>query len=321
MTASTGGRRVAGVDQFADLDGDIGADIGPDIGADMDGVPALAVDRVAAILGGEPTVPTIAKTLFAMLARDIRVMRRNFVPVVVRGILQPLLFVFVFTYVMPKVRSGAIFTHGGITFSTILVPGLIASAVLTQGMTAASAPLLLELSFERTIEDRVLAPVAVWMLGVEKIVAAAVQTLIAASFAFPIVLFVHSAGQAPNVRMVNWALFLLIMVSGALLFSALGMLLSTLMEPRQMQLLFTVILLPLTMLGCLYYPWSQLQSVRWLQITVLFNPMVYLTEGLRSMLTPQIPHMPTWGFLLVLVGGAVGLSYAAARSFVWRVLS
>jgi ABC-2 type transport system permease protein len=304
MTASTGGRRVADASHFTD----------------MDMAPALAVDRVAAVLGGDPTVPTRTKTLFAMLARDMRVMRRNFIPVLVRGVLQPLLFVFVFTYVMPKVRGGAIFSHGGVSFTTILVPGLIASAVLTQGMTASSAPLLLELSFERTIEDRVLAPVPVWMLGLEKIVAAAVQALVATSFAFPIVLLVHSAGQAPQVSVASWPLFLFIMVFGALLFSSLGMLLSTLMEPRQMQLLFTVILLPLTMLGCLYYPWSTLQSIRWVQIAVLFNPMVYLTEGLRSVLTPQIPHMPTWAFLLVLVGGVIVIGYAAALSFVRRVL-
>jgi ABC-2 type transport system permease protein len=281
----------------------------------------LTVDRVATILGGEPTVPTRAKTLFAMLARDMRVMRRNFTPVLTRAILQPLLFVFVFTYVMPKVRGGALFSHPGVPFSTILVPGLIASVVLTQGMVAASAPLLLELSFERTIEDRVLAPVQVWMLGLEKIVAGAVQALIATSFAFPIVLLVHSAGQAPQVTVTSWPLFLLIMVSGALLFASLGMLLSTLMEPQQMQMLFTVILLPLTMLRCLYYPWSTLRSVHWLQVAVLFNPMVYLTEGLRSVLTPQIEHMPTWAFMLVLVGGAAAFACAAARSFVWRVLN
>jgi ABC-type multidrug transport system permease subunit len=283
--------------------------------------PTLTVERVAALLRGEPTVPTTGKTLFAMLARDMRVMRRNYLPVLMRAILQPLLFVFVFTYVMPKVRGGSLFSEAGITFSTILVPGLIASVVLTQGMVASSAPLLLELSFERSIEDRVLSPVAVWLLGLEKIVAAAIQGLIATCLAFPIVLLVHSAGQAPHIHLTNWPLFLLIMISGALLFAALGMLLSTLMEPQQMQMLFTVILLPLTMLGCLYYPWSSLRSVRWLQIAVLFNPMVYLTEGLRSVLTPQIGHMPTWAFLLALVGGAVVVAVAAARSFVWRVLS
>jgi hypothetical protein len=33
-----------------------------------------------------------------------------------------------------------------------------------------------------------------------------------------------------------------------------------------------------TMLGCVYYPWSALHHIRWLQIAVLVNPMVYMSE-------------------------------------------
>ena len=55
-----------------------------------------------------------------------------------------------------------------------------------------------------------------------------------------------------------------------------------------MQMLFAVILLPATMLGCVYYPWSALQHIRWLQIAVLINPMVYMSEGLRAVLTPVL---------------------------------
>jgi hypothetical protein len=65
-----------------------------------------------------------------------------------------------------------------------------------------------------------------------------------------------------------------------------------------------VILLPATMLGCVYYPWSALHSIRWLQIAVLFNPMVYMSEGLRAVLTPGVGHLAMWAILLVLIGGA-----------------
>ena len=57
-------------------------------------------------------------------------------------------------------------------------------------------------------------------------------------------------------------------------------------------MLFAVILLPATMLGCVYYPWAALHNIRWLQIAVLINPMVYMSEGLRAVLTPVLPHMP-----------------------------
>ena len=87
-------------------------------------------------------------TFFALLARDMRVARRDFVSFAIRAIIQPVLFVFVFTFVLPKIGS-----HGGASpfsgshagapsFSTILVPGLIATSILVQGLLAVTAPLI-----------------------------------------------------------------------------------------------------------------------------------------------------------------------------------
>jgi ABC-type polysaccharide/polyol phosphate export permease len=119
----------------------------------------------------------------------------------------------------------------------------------------------------------------------------------------------------------NWALLLVILVFGATMTSSLGLLLATLADPRKMQTVFAVILLPLTMLGCVYYPWSALHSIRWLQIAVLANPLVYASEGLRATLTPQLPHMPAVAFLGVLVGGTALLAWLAMRTFTARVLT
>jgi ABC-2 type transport system permease protein len=77
----------------------------------------------------------------------------------------------------------------------------------------------------------------------------------------------------------------------------------------------------LAMLGCVYYPWAALHRIRWLQIAVLANPMVYVSEGLRAALTPQLAHMPTVAFLTVLLAGTVALCMLAMRAFTRRVLS
>ena len=176
---------------------------------------------------------------------------------------------------------------GNVNFATILVPGLMASMLLMQGIMAVTFPLVMEFSWQRTIEDRALAPVPIRVLAIQKITAGAVQSFIGAVIVFPIVLLVHASGQAPHVHVTNWALFALILVFASLLTSALGLLLGTIMDPRKMQMLFAVILLPATMLGCVYYPWSALHHIRWLQILVLINPMVYMSEGLRAVLTPR----------------------------------
>jgi ABC-2 type transport system permease protein len=290
---------------------------------------APSASEVAALIADAPQPrPTLARTFGAMMAREFRVLRRNAVGTFTRAVMQPLLFVFVFAYVFPKIGGGitlgggaAAARAGGVNFSTVLLPGLMASMLLMQGIMAVTFPLVMEFSWQRTIEDRALAPVPIRVLAIQKIVAGAVQSFIGAIIVFPIVLLVHAAGQAPHVDVTNWPLLLLILVAASLLTAALGLLLGTIMDPRKMQMLFAVVLLPATMLGCVYYPWSALHHIRWLQIAVLVNPMVYMSEGLRAVLTPVLGHMPMWGVLLALLGGTVVFGYLGTRTFTKRVLN
>jgi ABC-2 type transport system permease protein len=84
---------------------------------------------------------------------------------------------------------------------------------------------------------------------------------------------------------------------------------------------FAIVLLPLTMLGCVYYPWSALPAIRWLQILVLVNPMVYMADGLRAVLTPSIGHMPLWAVLTALLGGTLVFGALGVRMFRNRVVN
>ena len=286
---------------------------------------ALGGPGAAAIITDAPEPhPTLMKTFAAMMAREGRVLRRNMIGTFMRTVMQPLLFVFVFTYVLPKIGAAGIFGAGaaaGTTFATVLLPGLMASMLFTQGIMAVTFPLVMEFSWQRTIEDRALAPVPIRVLAIQKILAGAVQAFIGALIVIPIVLLVHAPGQAPQVNVTNWALLAFILAAGSLLTASLGLLLGTLMDPRKMQMLFAAILLPATMLGCVYYPWSALSSIRWLQIAVLVNPMVYMSEGLRAVLTPQTGHLAMWAILLVLVGGTALLGYLGTKAFTRRVLN
>jgi len=291
----------------------------------------IATASIAALINDaiEPS-PTLAKTFAAMMAREFRVLGRNAVSTFTRSVMQPLLFVFVFAFVLPKIGGGLMVAggggaghgaSGGVNFATILVPGLMASMLLMQGIFGTTMPLVMEFSWQRTIEDRALAPVPIRVLAIQKILAGAIQSFIGAIIVFPIVLFVHAAGQAPHVHVTNWPLLVLILAFGATTASALGMLLGTLMDPRKMQMLFAVILLPLTMLGCVYYPWSALSAIRWLQIATLVNPMVYMAEGLRAVLTPSLGHMPLWAVFLALVGGTLIFGGLGIRTFRNRVVN
>jgi ABC-2 type transport system permease protein len=268
-------------------------------------------------------LPGPTRVLFALYTRDLWVLRKDVGQFLLRVVMQPLLFTFVFAYVFPKIGQGigpSRHVAGAPSFATILVPGLIAVAINFQGIQAVALPLVQEFSYSKEIEDRVLAPAPVWIVGLAKIFSGATQSMLAAGIVFPVVLLVHAKGQAPSVAIHNVPLFIFVLVFASLLGSAFGLLIGTTFEPRKVPLIFSVVLLPLTFLGCIYYPWSTLSPIPWLKYAVLVNPLVYMSEGLRASLTPSLPHMPIWGFSTALIGGVIGLTLLSLRTFQRRVV-
>lgn len=270
--------------------------------------------------------PTARHAFVALLLRDVRVLRKNLGQFLIRTIMQPLGFTFVFAYVFPKIGQG-ISAGGdagagrGANFATVLVPGLIAVAIIFQGIQAVALPLVQEFSFTKEIEDRVLAPMSVDLVGFGKVVNGAMQAMLAALVVFPIVTFVHAKGQAPSVHVAHPALFLVVLILASLLGAAFGLLIGTGFAPHQVPLVFSIIVLPLTLLGCIYYPWARLTPIPWLKYLVLFNPLVYMSEGMRAALTPGVQHMDVPIMLLAVVGATALLLVLSLRKFRQRVVS
>jgi len=245
------------------------------------------------------------------------VLRKDFAMFLGRTAMQPLLLVFVFTYVFPKIGQG-IGGQAAEGFSTLLVGGVIASAMIFQGIQAVALPLVQEFGYTREIEDRVLAPLPVELVAVEKVAAGAVQGLLAASLVFPMALFI----PATDVHLdVNPVLLPAVLLLGAVMSASLGLWVGTRVEPRQVPLVFGLLVIPMTFLGAVYYPWQSLEAIRWLQVAVLINPLVYLSEGLRSSLSTGVPHMP-WGVVLAVMAAFTAvLLGSGVRGFRRRVLS
>ena len=246
------------------------------------------------------------------MERDIRVLRRDLAPFLARTAMQPFLFVFVFTYVQPKIGAGA---PG---FQNVLVPGLIASTVIFQGIQAVAIPLVMEFSQTREIEDRVMAPLPVWGVAGEKMAFAFLQSMLVVLVVFPLVYIVPL--DTPQLT-ISWPVLLTIIPLGALLSASMGLLIGTAVNPRQITLVFALIVMPLTFLGAVYYPWSQLSAIPWLQVLTLFNPLVYLSEGLRGALTPQYGHMNYFAVYGGLIFFNVACTYWGMRMFYRRVQS
>jgi len=82
--------------------------------------------------------------------------------------------------------------------------------------------------------------------------------------------------------------------------------------------------LPLTFLGGTYYQWTKLAPVEvagihWLQILVLINPLIYVTEGMRAGLTP-FSHLHLFIIYPVLIAFSAFFLWLGLRNFRRRVL-
>jgi ABC-2 type transport system permease protein len=254
----------------------------------------------------------------ALVLRDLVVLRKGLGVFIIRTIMQPLLFVFVFTYVFPKIGQGIGGAAGAAQFSSLLVPGVVAIACIFQGIQAVALPLVQEFSYTREIEDRVMAPLPVWAVATEKIVAGALQGVIAGVIVFPLALVIPTTSVHLSVRWFELVTFLPL---AAIVGASLGLAIGTRVKPQQVPLLFSIIVLPLTFLGATYYPWARLTPILWLKYVVLVNPLVYMSEAFRTALTPQIPHMPTGLIYLALIGFAAALTWLGIDGFNKRVLA
>ena len=255
-----------------------------------------------------------------LMLRDLRVLRRELGAFVVRIIMQPLLFLFVFTYVYPRIGQsfGASAASGGPSFATILLPGLMAMAIMFSGIAAVALPLTTEFGITREIDDRVLCPLPVAAVALEKIIFSALQSILSALLIFPLAYYIPATPV--HVAVASVTLLALILVLSGLLSGALGLTIGTSVQPHQIGLIFSIVVIPITFLGCVYYPWALLYHVRWLQYLVLLNPIVYMSEGLRAALTPSLPHMPILLILGALVFWLALLGWVGTRGFLRRVI-
>jgi ABC-2 type transport system permease protein len=261
------------------------------------------------------------KAFWGLFLRDLRVLTRELMPFLLRVGMQPLLFLFVFTFILPRIggSSNPMAAGMGASFGTILLPGLMAVAIMFTGIASVALPLSTEFGITREIDDRVMCPVPLWAVALEKVCFSAMQSIIGALLVIPMAYYVPAVPVRADIH--SWPLLALVMVLSSLLAGSMGLAIGSMVPPKQIGLIFSIILVPITFLGCVYYSWAGLSKIPWLQVAVLFNPIVYMSEGLRASVTPSITHMPWWAILVALVIFTVALGKLGLRGFLGRVLS
>src|SRR5580698_5884222 len=176
-----------------------------------------------------------ARAFLGLFMRDVYVLRRELFPFVIRVCMNPLLFLFVFTFIMPHMSGGAAINPtaqmAGANFSTVLLPGLMAVAIMFSGIAAVALPLAQEFGITREIDDRVMCPLPVAAVAIEKIVLSAVQSVVAAVIVFPLAYYIPSVPVVAHVT--SWPFLIAVLVLASLTSGALGLTIGTSVKPQQ----------------------------------------------------------------------------------------
>jgi len=178
------------------------------------------------------------RAFWGLFVRDLAVLRRQVVAFIIRTVMNPLMFVFVFTYLFPKMGQG-FQSSSGASFGTLILPGLLAVGIFIQGIMATALPLSMEIGATREIHDRVMSPLPVSWVAIQKIIFSALQSLLAALVIFPLVYFIPVSPV--RVHIFSWPMLIAVLLLASLVSGAVGLTIGTAVKPEHIALMFGII--------------------------------------------------------------------------------
>jgi ABC-2 type transport system permease protein len=252
------------------------------------------------------------RAFLAICQRDIWVtFRHEPISFLSQALLQPTFFLFVFGRVLPDIGSAS----GG--YGAQLMPGVLSLTLFLTALQNTALPLVIEFSFTKEVEDRLLAPLPVAAVAVEKAFIAAARAIIAALLILPLAALILPGGI--DLSSANWGAFVPVLVAGALTGASVGLVLGTAVPPNRISVTFAIVLTPLLFTGATFYPWQSLGGLRWFQVLTLANPMTYISEGMRATLS-SAPHLGAGWIALGLAVSLTVLGLLGLRGFERRAV-
>ncbi|MFA5628023.1 MAG: ABC transporter permease [Thiohalomonadaceae bacterium] len=217
--------------------------------------------------------------VLAMLIRDFGADIRALRFAMIRLVIQPAVYLFVFGHVV-----GGMFSAGGSHYAETMAPGIVAIAIMSGPVTLIASSILPGYYY-RTLEGWLLAPVSLRLLLISKVLGGVLYGMVSGAVVVGLVWLL--LGFAPA----SLSLLLAIGVTAALFFSLLMLVVLCLPRtPDKGQEAFSFVLMPLTFFGCTFYSHSMLEAP-YSQLALML-PTTYVSEGLRAAYNPSLPHLP-----------------------------
>jgi ABC-2 type transport system permease protein len=252
------------------------------------------------------------RAFWALCERDLFVtVRRDLIPFLSQALLQPLFFLFVFGRVLPEIGAA----QGD--YGAQLLPGVLALTLVLTALQNVALPLVIEFSFTKEIEDRLLAPLPVTWVAVQKLLIATLRGVVGGVLILPMGELILPGGIDLSAASIPGVIVMILV--GGVVGSCVGLVLGTAVPANRITIAFGLILTPFIFTGATFYPWQALDGLRWFQIVTLANPMTYVSEGMRGALT-DTPHMANGWVALGIVVSLAMFGAWGVRGFVKRAV-
>ena len=229
----------------------------------------------------------LARTAFwAMVKRDLLVQWRDKGEFVFRVAMLPFILILVYGFMLPAV---------GILpeeFPTHMFCGIIGMSMLITGIHGTAVPLSMDFHNLREIEDRLLAPVSTRTVAYSKMFVGVLESFIGGLIVLPISLLFMGSKISIQMPAASLPLLLLVLLLTAVTSAVLGLLVGTVVKPSQIAAMFPGFLMPVVFLGSIFYTWHQLAPLPVMQVITLLDPLTWINEAVRAVMTPQIESLP-----------------------------
>ncbi|MEV0396804.1 ABC transporter permease [Polymorphospora rubra] len=274
--------------------------------------PAMPAGPTTGDLPPAPVSPMEQFATFrAVLWRDLFVTSRELVGFLAQVFFQPLFMLLIFGKVLADLG------YASNDFANVLLPGVIALNAFLIGLENTALPMVMDFSYTREIEDRLLSPMSIPLVALEKIVFGAIRGLIAGLVLIPVGMLMLGVSWP-------WSALLPvtgILLAGSLVGAAMGLTFGTLVPPQLIQIMFTVIMTPLMFTGASQFPLLAIGGLPWFQVICALNPLTYVSEGMRAVVAPNgVESVPLWICLSVLAGVFVFFTTVGVRGFMRRAM-
>lgn len=222
----------------------------------------------------------------------------RFLSIVGQTVISPVLTTMLWYLVFGYSLGDRLDEINGIPYTDFLVPGLVMMAIITNAFLNSAFSFFIG-KVHGTYVDLLVTPLRPWQIALAYTSASIVRAVLVGS----VIWIVAAAMGAGTSYRIGWTLLFMVLTSAA--FALLGLATGILAKDfDHINFIPNFLLLPLTFLGGVFYSISLLPQP-WSTVS-LFNPIIYMVNGLRYGMTgvSDVPVYPGFGIAIgsVLIG-------------------